>query len=1302
MRFNPLNFFPRDKRFSITFLSALFLLIISALIFPKIIDHYDKNWAEISNERVKNIAEEIQTEFHKKETDLIAATDELAIELKELIADTAKLHYSKESIFELLKSAESLVSYRYQFFENEYEPIAWTNQFFTFYFPVQLAAKESLIIIKKGNFRTSLAYYKRIFSQSGNTYFLAGYDNIENDYSIRNEYFTATSLESDFTKKFGTKIRLNFSESASQSLDGRIFSRELSHVDGSFAGFVYINRIPKTAYIEDLKKSFSNLQQLLFLFLIGILFFSLIKDFRYIKSQVAKILITTIFIWLIRIVLFYFQFPSDFIESELFNPIYFASRFGFGIVKSPGELFLTALALLINVIYIFILFRRWLAYQADLTGKYFSKIFMMILGGICLIAFPFTLRGYGAAVRSFVFDSSIKYFESASILPSFPFLIMHINVFLTSASVVIVSLIIYSFIFRTVSKWLVLKKNRIIIIVTICLLLIAGIVFTLIDRSGQFTLYFLLGYVLLLAFFSHQFLQKKFLADLNVILSILLFSSLSNVAMLFHKNKLLENEQQRNLTYELIKPKDQLTNFVLNETLTSLSNNSDLVHSFIEKDTNENFDLIAFKLWVNSILSTEGVNSSILLIDPYGKLLGSFGVGVDETDYFQRYFDPRLISQLTIFVNQKQYPNNIFGVIPVRENNRIVGFAALTLELLRNMGKSEQFNHSSTPKIFKSIQRERNPIELLPDAVIYNYVKNDLVRIRGEDIPESRSLPTIISETLVNPEGHEYWLDEKFGNRSYTTYYLIYYENTQQKIIAVSLEEKNFLWYVFNFFRLVFIHFLISVSILFLFTVILLAKGYRFHIRFKTKLFAGLLIVTIVPLIILAYYNRENSLESWNQSIRNDLKKELDIIEIHLKDIFSNRNTIPTADEINNIGKKLQLDFNVYLNERLIYSTQKKLYDLNFFQAGMSAVIYTDLFFNDKVYSFDFEYVGDYRYLVGFKKFSVNGIREMLISSPTIYRHEQIQKEIAQIDAFIFGAYSFTLILIFIFGSFIVERISKPISDLTEATKKVSQGDLQVQLSTNERGEMGALIEAFNSMIADLEESRKNLAQAEREFAWKEMAKQVAHEIKNPLTPMKLSLQHLQALYKENKKEFAKIFGKVSVSLVEQIEALTRITNEFSHFARMPKRNVEKCDLLDIIKEAVSLFASQTHLNFNYVKGEEYNVNGDREELKRIFINIFKNSMQASSEKINVNLFKDVKYNFINIEDNGVGISKENLEHIFEPNFSTKTDGMGLGLSLIKKIIGEMGGTIEIESEENKGTTVRIILPTYSDSVNQD
>ncbi len=376
----------------------------------------------------------------------------------------------------------------------------------------------------------------------------------------------------------------------------------------------------------------------------------------------------------------------------------------------------------------------------------------------------------------------------------------------------------------------------------------------------------------------------------------------------------------------------------------------------------------------------------------------------------------------------------------------------------------------------------------------------------------------------------------------------------------------------------------------------------------------------------------------------------------------------------------------------MIYSSQQKLFEIGFFPTTLPAKVYDDLIIEHKNYTFDFEHISNFPYLVGYKKL-INQDFNYIISIPTIYRQEKIQKELAQIDTFIFGAYSLTLLLIFLFGNLFFERLTRPISELTEATKKVSSGDLNIKLEPKETGEVGDLIEAFNKMISDLDESRKNLAKIEREQAWKEMAKQVAHEIKNPLTPMKLSLQHLQFLYKENRKEFARIFGKVSTTLIEQIEALTKITNEFSHFARMPERKIIRCNLEEILKEVIALFSSQTEIEFEFLKNEKFLVNADKEELKRVFINLIKNSVQANSNKIKIKLYKDANYCFINIEDNGAGIPEEVLDKIFDPNFSTKTEGTGLGLPIVKRILNDINGSIEIKSEVGKGTIVMIAIP---------
>jgi nitrogen fixation/metabolism regulation signal transduction histidine kinase len=486
------------------------------------------------------------------------------------------------------------------------------------------------------------------------------------------------------------------------------------------------------------------------------------------------------------------------------------------------------------------------------------------------------------------------------------------------------------------------------------------------------------------------------------------------------------------------------------------------------------------------------------------------------------------------------------------------------------------------------------------------------------------------------------------------------------------------------------VHIIISALILLFGTVALLIKGYKFKLRFKTRLFAGLFIVTLIPIVLLAYFTRNSELLRWKKNLSDELKKDLDIATLSLDKNSSKAQT--NFQKLLELSQKLNIDFNIYKNTDLIFSSQNKLFEIGFFNKSLPSKVYNDLIIERKNYTFDFEYISDYKYLVGYKRIN-NENSNIIISIPTLYRHEQIQKELAQIDTFIFGAYSLTLILIFLFGNLFFERLTKPISELTEATKKVSSGDLTIKLEPKETGEVGDLIEAFNRMISDLEESRKNLARIEREQAWKEMAKQVAHEIKNPLTPMKLSLQHLQYLYRSNRKEFARIFGKVSTTLIEQIETLTKITNEFSHFARMPERTITKCNLEEILKEVIDLFSSQVKIIFESIKNETFLVNADKEELKRVFINLIKNSIQATASEIKIKLYKDANFCFVNIEDNGTGIPEELLSKIFDPNFSTKTEGSGLGLPIVKRILNDIDGTIEIKSEVGKGTIVMISIP---------
>ncbi|MGB9665012.1 MAG: ATP-binding protein, partial [Ignavibacteria bacterium] len=819
-------------------------------------------------------------------------------------------------------------------------------------------------------------------------------------------------------------------------------------------------------------------------------------------------------------------------------------------------------------------------------------------------------------------------------------------------------------------------------------LFIPILIFYFLDHSPQYNLFtvsLLLISALSIAYLS---LKENTILTFRTIFLILIISSLFASVFLYEKNEEQKKELQKTIAYELLKPREQIINFALNQTLQQIGTDPDLSKLFyIEATagyTNSEFNFLAYQLWINSVLSDEGLNSYLFLFDKYGKPLGSFGFGMNEPNYLNEYFEPKIVNNLTIFLFKAHSPNNLFGVIPIKFNNTITGFCGVVIEL-----SQENFQPSSSNTLFKNIKYEKNPFNLLPDAVVYIFRNNELELIKGNELPEVRDFDTSFINNALVDNKNEFWLNEQIDDKKYHSYFLIYNPEQPIEFISVSIPKSGYIFVIFSLFKFILVHLIISLIILAIGILILLARGYRFKLKFKTRLFIGLFFVTLIPIIILAYFTRESEMQRWKNNLSNNLKKDLDILTLQI-------NSKLNFKELYTLSQKLNVDFNAFKNFVLIYSTQQKLYEIGFFPKSIPSKVFDDLFFKNKNYSFDFEYISDYQYLVGYKKIK-SETGDLILSVPTIYQHEKIQRELGQIDTFIFGAYSFTLLLIFLFGNLFFEKLTKPISELTEATKKVSKGDLSVKLEPNETGEVGDLIEAFNKMISDLEESRKNLARIEREQAWKEMAKQVAHEIKNPLTPMKLSLQHLQFLYKENKKEFARIFGKVSTTLIEQIETLTKITNEFSHFARMPERKIIKCNLEEILKEVIDLFSAETKTEFESVQNETFFVSADKEELKRVFINVIKNSVQASSTEIKVKLYKDANYCFVNIEDNGTGIPSEILEKIFDPNFSTKTEGSGLGLPIVKRILNDINGTIEIKSEVGKGTVVMIAIPQIKD-----
>ncbi|WP_194768281.1 sensor histidine kinase [Tamlana sp. I1] len=320
----------------------------------------------------------------------------------------------------------------------------------------------------------------------------------------------------------------------------------------------------------------------------------------------------------------------------------------------------------------------------------------------------------------------------------------------------------------------------------------------------------------------------------------------------------------------------------------------------------------------------------------------------------------------------------------------------------------------------------------------------------------------------------------------------------------------------------------------------------------------------------------------------------------------------------------------------------------------------------------------------------------VILNIPYLEKDDFLRKELQEFLTRMGYAFTFVLFmaigLAFLLSKYITKSL-KAISDKINATRLEQLNEKIVVDDTSE--EITTLVNSYNSMIDELEESAIQLAKSEREQAWREMAKQVAHEIKNPLTPMRLTVQNFQRKFNPEDENIYLKVDEYTKTLIQQIDTMSSIASAFSNFAKMPAQQNENLNVVEIVKLALDIF-NENYIAF-YAETEKVIAKIDRTQLIRVVTNLVKNAIQAmpgeNTPKIVVQV-SEVKDNVvILVSDNGSGISEESREKVFEPKFTTKTSGMGLGLAMVKNIVETYNGTISFVSEKDKGTTFKVVFP---------
>lgn len=340
---------------------------------------------------------------------------------------------------------------------------------------------------------------------------------------------------------------------------------------------------------------------------------------------------------------------------------------------------------------------------------------------------------------------------------------------------------------------------------------------------------------------------------------------------------------------------------------------------------------------------------------------------------------------------------------------------------------------------------------------------------------------------------------------------------------------------------------------------------------------------------------------------------------------------------------------------------------------------------NDETYQSLFIYIND-------QKFKPITILKLSYEE----NDEFASKELKEFFVRLGFAYLIMFFLAIVFAYFVSKYIIKSLKRVSDKINetRLEKRNKKIDISATSE-EISTLVMSYNSMIDELEESAVKLATSEREQAWREMAKQVAHEIKNPLTPMRLSVQSFQRKFNPKDENILQKVDEYSKTLIQQIDTMSSIASAFSNFAKMPAQKNEMLNVVKIVKLALDIF-TEDYIEFH---AEEKNLIAkfDRTQLIRVVTNLVKNAIQSIPEnqdpKITVTVKDEIENISIIISDNGIGITEENESKVFEPKFTTKTSGMGLGLAMVKNIVETYSGNITFTSNQEEGTTFKVTFP---------
>ncbi len=1235
----------------------LYLLIIAAwlITISFVIDNY---WS--ANSSLYTVQKKLDNYIKIQENDF-----------ENLINDKAafnkiKLHSIDESLLNKLIKKDYFVFY-YQTTNTASDSLVCWNTQKVVPLPLMLYGNE-----KNGFLKMDNGYYVWERKDKDNIKVIALIP-VKWSYFIENEY-----LQNDFV--IDKSITLNY-DISSQSKNAAV----IKNVEGKPLFYV----LEKRSNVIHKNNTIAIWLQLTALLLV-LFFIHLVASFCC-KERNMWLGIFILFLLIIglRVLSYFYFFPVNFRQFEIFDP----TIYGNGLVlRSLGDLFINS--------FIFIWFVLFLRSQIVANNfKLKIKNRAQKIGALAFSSSLILMVSFISAniIRSLVVDSQIS-FDVTNFFT--------LNQYSVIGFVVLCLISISHYFFCQVILYLIKPSfNKIVIplllsVITISLLFLS---FRIGNIKGGFEIYVLLWLIVFLLLLNSRFsnvLTSKVIS--SKLAFWLVFFSVSISLIILEENSKKELESRKHYAEILALKSDPANETLIKSMLLDFSDDFLKDNFFRFKSFNSNAAL------KDSLISSNSSGYS----NKYDTHLYAFSA--DEKQLFNK--DSTTYNDINTILNNQSKPTGVNGLYYFDQSFDL--FSYLSKKTIRDSSDNligylfilatpkKQRGDALYPELFS--KGKANSIENSSSYAFAIY--NDWKLISSHnDYP----FPSVLNQKELKQK--DFVVNKK------DNYSELIFNAGDGKLVIISKENDVSIESI-TLFSYLFCSFLLVSALLWIIHILVSARLNRkkifsyWQFSIRNQIHGTIIFISVISFLVIGVATILFFIVHYESNNREKLIRVIRIMEKEVKSTISSGWNVKDTCTFNNIDydKRLEevvqkisdihgVDVNLYdLNGNLRISSLPLPYTKGILSTRIDPIAFYHLNNKKEIQYFQKENIGNLTFISNYiPVIDAEGNNYAFLNIPYFTSQNILKQEISNFLITIINLNAFIFLLAGIVSLFITNKISNSFSLITEKMKRINLGTHNETIDWKKDDEIGALVLEYNKMVNKLEESAIILAKTEREGAWKEMARQVAHEIKNPLTPMKLSMQYLQKSIQNKSPNINELAQNVSNTLIEQIDHLSNIANAFSQFANIGEAKKEVFDLNDTLRNVILLHEINDNLKINRALLEEKQlIRADKTQINRLFTNLILNAIQSvPSEReavITVSELITDRHIIIKIKDNGQGISEEISLKIFTPNFTTKSSGTGLGLAMCKRIVEQSEGKIWFETEVGTGTTFFVKLPLES------